>query len=1006
MRLLFIICLFIPNIILSQTESNRGLLYIENKGQWDEEIKFKAEIEGANLWIAANSFTFDFVSQEDILQLHELMHDKKNNADSNFKIRHHVYKVNFLGANERLEYQGRKTLETYYNYFLGNDPDKWAGKVALNKEIIGYSLYQGIDIKNYSKDGHFKYDLIVHPGADPSQVKMEYVDAEMKLIHKQLRLELSVGDVTENAPIAFQIIDGKRESVRCNYKVEDNIVSFNFPNGYNKDYELIVDPELIFSTYTGSTAPNWGFTATYDEDGSLYGGGIVFNFGYPTTTGAFDQDFNGEPTDDYSLWDIGITKYSVDGSNLVYSTYLGGLANESPHSLMVDSNGDLIIFGSTDSDDFPTTSGAYDESYNGGISDIFVCKFNVDGSGLLASTYIGGSDNDGKNISNVLRHNYGDDARGEVFIDENNNIYIASTTESLNFPTTTGSEEEVHQGGQDACVIVFMPTLDSLIFSTYLGGSGDDAAYSIKEKENFMVVAGGTTSSNFPTTNNSLHPQYLGGSTDGFVLTLDSVGSIYNSSFIGTNAYDQVYFVEIDPDFHVFLTGQTEGIYPVSSGVYSNENGSQFVQEMNSELSMSILSTVFGTGQEEIDISPTAFLVDQCDHVYISGWGGIQGTGSTAGLPITADAYQSTTDGNDFYFIVFDKNFEGLLYATFFGGTSSGEHVDGGTSRFDDNGVIYQAVCAGCGGFDDFPTTPGAWSQNNGSTNCNLGTLKMEFDFQGLVAIADVNDSVFCEEPPFLVPFYGSGTSSQINYWEFGDGETSNEVNPIHEYEQEGVYDIVYVLTDSSTCNITDTAYATVEVIQKEVFAMEWEATEPTLCDDTLYVEMAFTGTGADSLIWDMGDGTIFYNDTFITYSYYIPGVYEASLTAIDTDCDEVGVTTQTYVLSDNIISGQLAVPNIFSPNGDGVNDEFRLFFVDKPNVNPLVAMDYYHVIIYNRWGRVVFESGDARSDWEWDGTIDGKDADDGVYYYILLYNSLCEDNGTSRKTGYITLVR
>ena len=155
-----------------------------------------------------------------------------------------------------------------------------------------------------------------------------------------------------------------------------------------------------------------------------------------------------------------------------------------------------------------------------------------------------------------------------------------------------------------------------------------------------------------------------------------------------------------------------------------------------------------------------------------------------------------------------------------------------------------------------------------------------------------------------------------------------------------------------------------------------------------------------------MGDGTIIYNDTSISHTYYDPGIYNMSLTAFDLDCDQVEIGEQTYILSENVVSGELDVPNIFSPNGDGINDEFRLFFRDKPAANPLLVMDFYSVSIYNRWGRTVFESGSSISDWAWDGTIDGKKADEGVYYYILLYNSICEDNGTNRRTGYITLVR
>lgn len=990
-----------PILSFSQNNDEYAIDFVENKGQWIEGVQYKAEIPGANLWLSSTSFTFDFYSQEDMRVMHQKMHDKSNVGLENLIVRRHTYKVSFIGANPEMNYIGRKKSSTYHNYFLGNDKSKWASNVSLNKEVFGTDLYDGIDIENYSNNGNFKYNFIVHPGADPSQIKLEYVDAEMKLQYKQLKLDLSVGVVFEKEPIAYQIIDGKKKNIRCNYRVEENIVSFEFPKGYDDNYALIIDPELIFSTYTGSLADNWGFTATYDENGNLYGGGIVFSTGYPTTTGAFDQIFNGGGQD------IGITKYTSDGSDLIYSTYLGGEDNESPHSLMVDSEENLIVMGSTKSTDFPTTVGAYDETYNGGDKDIIITKFNSDGTDLLASTFLGGNDLDGELFfTSSLKHNYGDEARGEVFIDADDKIYIASVTQSADFPTTLLSEEQTYQGGHDAVVVAFPPTLDSLLFSTYIGGNQDDAAYSIKKKESLIVVVGGTASSNFPSTSGALNPNYLGGSTDGFVLSLDSNGSIYNSSFIGTNAYDQAYFVEIDPEFHIFLTGQTEGTYPVSAGVYSNANGSQFVQEMSSELSQSILSTVFGTGGAGIDISPTAFLVDQCDHVYISGWGGIQGTGSTTGMPITPDAFQSTTDGNDFYFIVFGSNFNDLLYATYFGGNGTGEHVDGGTSRFDDDGIIYQAVCAGCGGSDAFPTTSGAWSQTNGSTNCNLGTLKMEFDFQGISADANVNDSTFCEDPPFYVPFYGSGEDIPYHFWDFGDGETSNLPDPVHEYQEAGIYNITYIVIDSNTCNISDTAYASIEVIQKEEFSMEWESTPPSLCEDTLFVEMAFTGTGADSLIWDMGDGTIIYNEWTVTHTYYIPGVYVATLTAFDLDCEFVDIGEQTYILSDNVVSGELDVPNIFSPNNDRYNDKFRLFFKDKPLANPLLVMEYYHVEIYNRWGKKVFESGDTLPDWSWDGTIDGKKADEGVYYYIISYNSICEDTGVSRRTGYITLVR
>ncbi|MCB0772855.1 MAG: hypothetical protein KDB93_05730, partial [Flavobacteriales bacterium] len=136
-----------------------------------------------------------------------------------------------------------------------------------------------------------------------------------------------------------------------------------------------------------------------------------------------------------------------------------------------------------------------------------------------------------------------------------------------------------------------------------------------------------------------------------------------------------------------------------------------------------------GPGVGVPNISPTAFLVDYCDKIYISGWGSaVQGSLTTNGLPVTPDAYQPTTDGNDFYLAVYDIDMTGLAYATYFGGPQSLEHVDGGTSRFDRRGRVYGAVCAGCGGHDDFPSSPNAWSSTNNSPNCNLGVFKFDFD--------------------------------------------------------------------------------------------------------------------------------------------------------------------------------------------------------------------------------------------------------------------------------------
>ena len=270
-----------------------------------------------------------------------------------------------------------------------------------------------------------------------------------------------------------------------------------------------------------------------------------------------------------------------------------------------------------------------------------------------------------------------------------------------------------------------------------------------------------------------------GGAIDGFVVHLSPTGSaILQSSFLGTAGYDQAYFVQTDKYDNVYVYGQTSGSYPVTAGVYSTPNSGQFIHEMDPTLSKTVFSTMFGSGRGTPDIAPSAFLVDKCQNIYISGWGGILygynvPTSSTNGLQVTPGAFQTTTTGADFYFMVLQKGGVALWYATFFGGPYSHEHVDGGTSRFDKNGIIYQAICESCGGYSDMPTTPGVWSATNKSPNCNNALVKFQFDLLHTVASFLINPLTSTGCAPFNVTFKNTTTYGQKYKWYFGDGDSS-----------------------------------------------------------------------------------------------------------------------------------------------------------------------------------------------------------------------------------------
>lgn len=794
--------------------------FVENKGQYPSNVEFKLRVANADLYFEQDRLIFNFYNPE-LLHQHGEHSEEKNESAG------HAYSMKFLESEPSVKVQGGGNLYPDYLNFI--DGNRSVGHVSSYDRLIYQNIYSGIDLEYFGSGGNLKYDVIIGPGANPEDIRLQYDGVEaIQLRQGKLIVSNTFNTVTESIPLAYQLVNGKKVAVRCEYRLVGDIVSFQLPDGYNPELELVIDPTLIFSSYTGSTANNFGFTATYDDGGALYGGGIVFGLGYPTVVGSYSQTFSG-------VVDMAISKFTPDGSTLEYSTYLGGSSTDLPHSMIVNSQGQLVILGSTSSLNFPTSPSAYDATFNGGTavnyasnganfpngSDMVVSILSADGSTLIGSTYLGGFLNDGLNANTTLAYNYGDVFRGEVIVDDADNIYVVSSTLSANFPVTSGALDQSLGGLQDAVLAKFNSDVSSLEWCTYVGGSAADAGYSIKlNSSGEIYMTGGTSSQNLAVVGTSLYQTYQGGPADGFLFRISNDGStIVNSTYLGTSVYDQSYFVEVDDDDDVYVYGQSLGNYPVTGGTYVNLNGKQFIQKLSPNLSTSIYSTVFGSGSSQINISPTAFLIDVCERIFVSGWGGSTNnswnpaTGSTNGLAITTDAQQSTTDGSDFYFMVLEADATALLYGSYFGGAGIAEHVDGGTSRFNRNGVIHQAVCAGCGGSNAFPTTPGAVSQINGSS-CNLGVIKLDLEISA-VSVEIVGSGSISGCAPFEAEFDADLVNASSFIWYFGDGDTSLLQNPTHTYSDPGVYEVLLIGTDTSFCTgeaFTDTAIVTVTV--------------------------------------------------------------------------------------------------------------------------------------------------------------------------------------------------
>lgn len=1052
--LIFSILLFFNPEAISQIQ------LLENKGQYPDDFNYIGNIPGGRIFFLPDKLMYEFTSFRPHEHYDHNGLRKGTSESSDGTIKGHSYDVAFINSNPLVEISSHFPSDLTHNYFVG-DKSRWASNVH-DYELIKYTdLYEGISLKYYKYGETVKYDFVVDEQSDPSLIQLNLVGLDDYFLDEigNLHLISSVSTVIETKPVAYQWIEGEKVIVNAEFKLIDNILSFNMLEEYDICHELVIDPTLIFSTYSGSTADNWGNTATFDDRGNLYSGGITSHYSggsFPATSGAFQTTTSG-------FWDVAIIKYDSAGNNAVYATYLGGSQTEVPQSMVVNSDNELLIMGVTGSSNYPVAN-AFQNTFNGGSdifpfgggdnnllfpngSDIFVTKLNSNGSSIAASTFIGGTGNDGLMVEgDALVRNYGDQSRGDIFIKSNGNILVASKTSSVNFPLNNEFQGAL-LGEYDAVIFELTASLDELVFSSYLGGTGQDAAYSIKENLQGDIIVGGGTNSTDMNAQNSQFSAQSKGNVDGWVASIKANEYVLDTGmYIGTTSYDQLYFLDLDADDNIYTYGQSEGDFPIIGSVFTS-GGGQFIQKWQFDLKELQASTRFGSPGNLPDISPTAFLVNDCDNIYLSGWGGQTNIGynggSTNNMPITSDAYQSETSGSDFYLMTLSADLSNLLYSTYLGGSQSRTHVDGGTSRFDKKGIVYHAVCAGCAGRNatggpssDFPTTSNAWSTTNNSSNCNNAAFK--FDLATLRAIIQTN-TVTLDHPgisqicfPDLIAFENLSIGGVDYEWSFGDGNTITTQDTtviVYQYTSPGSYRVTLKVVDPNTCVGEDATALTVNVnaplfvVQEDEVVCEgdkfilnasggsdyfWFNQDTTFqsadrnpvikaeqsetyyvnisdargCNalDTVNVEvipaidvnfelskiydcfsrpsisLVNTSQESEGFLFKLGDGQTSDLDEFV-YEYEKDGEYEIKLTVLNDFC--------AYEKLESVIINTLKVPNVFTPNGDGDNDIFEI-----------IASSQVKLILFNRWGRKIYEEENYNNTW----AAEGEPA--GVYYY------------------------
>jgi len=934
-------------VFTATAQNYNNIEFVENKGQWNSRVKFKAEFSTGAIFVHDGGFTILQHNPQDFERVREMLHGHSQPSNETIILRSHAFNVDFANVSPDMKLVADKMIPTYNNYIVGNDPSKWESNCRIFQALTMENVYPNIDVRYYTNNGVLKYDIIVKPGADISRIALRYQGVDrLQVKNKELAISTSVGELKESTPYTYQVNDKGRQEVFCKYVVKDNLVKFDV-RGYDPTTTLVIDPSMVYCSFSGSTADNWGYTATYGPDGSTFGGGIVFGNGFPVTSGAFQTSFqggNGSPPGDAPI-DIGIIKLSPTGNARIYATYIGGSGNELPHSLVVDNQGNVTLAGRTNSPlsgtgAYPVTggsSGIIGNTTTMADWDIIITKLNATGTGLVGSKRIGGAGMDGGNITagnvgpaNSLNRNYGDASRSEVIQDASGNIYVASCTQSSDFPIRGTAFQSTLGGAQDGVVIKFDPTISTCLFSSFLGGSANDAAYVLSiGPAGDIFVAGGTESNagSFPGNHAGTVGPVNNGNVDGFIAQVSNNGAtLIRTTFIGTSGNDQIYGIQFDRNGYPYIMGQTTGTWQIRNALYGNGNAKQFIAKLERDLSNYIYSTAFGPNSTIPNISPVAFLVDRCENVYVSGWGGsLSGyqSGGTTGMPITSDAYQSTTDGEDFYFFVLKKNATDILYGSYFG-IAGGlpDHVDGGTSRFDQNGVIYQGICASCTQLSGFPTTSNAWARvKPASASCNLAMVKIEFNLAGVGAgvQSSINgvprDTAGCV--PLTVDFTDTIANAVSYEWHFNyvpgnpPDLTTTVPNASWTYTAVGLYTVMLVAIDPNTCNVRDSSFTRIRVGDLRA-TVDWMETKLLPCDsfkyrfDNLSVAPAIRPFGPQSFIWDFGDGSprVVSGPGPVFHNFPGQGTYNVTLLLQDTAyCNTPDSLTRPVSVAENVIA-------------------------------------------------------------------------------------------------------
>lgn len=644
--------------------TRRSLPFEENRGQSDPRAKYLARAGELNLFMTDDHVIIVFA-------------DGSSHPP--------VITLELNGAN-RTSPVGARALDGTTSYFMGTDPSRWLTNVATYSEVTYFNVYDGIDWVFHGdvSQSRLEYDFVVAPGADPHDISIRISGADSIDLASDRRLAIDVSGrrFYMNNLYVFQSVDGERIEVAAHFvKKATDVIAFEIDEPYDPTRPLVLDPVLTYATYLGGGNTDRAFAPAVDRYGRAYLTGTTASLNFPTDNPA--QVFSGGNFDAY------IARFSADGSALEYSTYFGGSEVENGLGIAVDEDGNAYVCGRTGSANMPVAA-AFQPGYGGGPSDVFILKLDPTGSRLLFSTFLGGTGDDrafdcrldasgaiyvsGTTASpdfpivHALQSTYGGNqdaflakmdsggstlvyARylggsaleqfGALAVDGAGRAAVIGKTASVDFPVANAAQPIYGGGTGDAFVSRYHPTGSSFIYSTYIGGSGDDAGLAPAITRRGEVILGGNTASTDYPLVNALQST-MAGVRDLIITKLDRRGQIVFSTYLGGSANENAFGLAADPHGNVYFSGFTASPnFPLSNALQSDINGpiDAIFGKISATGDALIFSTYFGgSGEDRGDY----VVIDSVGGVYFSGWT------SSADFPATPGAFQTSFGGPQF----------------------------------------------------------------------------------------------------------------------------------------------------------------------------------------------------------------------------------------------------------------------------------------------------------------------------------------------------------------------